>query len=355
MYEIKIYGDVDTGLSEFVRSELPDSPVTVRINSDGGSVREGLAIYNMLKEHPHEVTTIVDGGAFSIAAYIALAGDRRLIAENGMMMVHGARTETFGNLSEHKQTLDMLETADAAMRKAFVSTTGKTEDEISAMMAVDTWLDADQALAEGLVTEITKKQPLSASAFSDYILKMMPPRLVAKLTKPMEECMSNDVTPKAASYHQLKAIANDKDFIVAMLEEGASEDEAKAARAKAMEEKAEMVDALAEENEELKSMLEEANAKLKMMEEGPEKEEAVEAELEPEAAEEEEEEMVAIRARSGVSPVANAGGVPQKSAYEKWKSAIQAEVELGRPRADAVRNANRKNPGLRAAYLNEIK
>jgi len=346
--EITIYGDVVTGMADEVRQALGDGPVTVRINSDGGSVREGLAIYNMLKDHPHQVTTVVEGGAFSIAAYIALAGDRRIISENGMMMVHGARTETFGNLQQHEQTLEMLKTADAAMRKAFVNTTGKTEDEVVAMMSIDTWLDADQALAEGLVTEITNEQPLRVEAFSDYILAKMPPRLVAKLNR--KENGMQTKTP--ASYKQLKAINSDNEFIVAMLEVEATEDEAKEANAKAMEEKAEMADALAEENEELKAQLQAMEEKIAAMEMEPKAEEKeAEATYEKPAAEEEEKKMPVAK---GVAPVANVTGNQTATAKERWLAAIDAEQAKGRNRATAVRNANRNNPGLRAAYLNEI-
>jgi len=349
MEQIEIYGDVETGIAEGLRERLPDGPVTVRINSDGGSVREGLAIYNILKEHPHEVTTVIDGGAFSIAAYIAMAGDKREISENGMLMVHGARSETFGNVSQHEQTVEMLKTADAAMKKAFIEATGKTPEDVSAMLAVDTWLDADQALAEGFVTEITKKQTLEAFAFSDSILNRMPPRLVAKLNNTEIEKMA---TPKAATYQELKAISSDKDFIVAMLETEATVEEAEAEKMKAMEEKADLAEALEEENKELKAMLKEAEAKLSAMEE--EKEE-VSAGYEVEAMEEEEEEkQIVIKAKSGNSPVANASGRPQATAAEQWQNAIEKELNKGRSRADAVRFANRRNPGLRAAYLAEI-
>jgi hypothetical protein len=243
----------------------------------------------------------------------------------------------------------MLKTADAAMKKAFIEATGKTPEDVSAMLAVDTWLDADQALAEGFVTEITKKQTLEAFAFSDSILDKMPPRLVAKLNFTEIEKMAK---PNAATYQELKAISSDKDFIVAMLETEATVEEAEAEKMKAMEEKADLAEALEEENKELKAMLKEAEAKLSAMEE--EKEE-VSAGYEVEAMEEEEEEkQIVIKAKSGNSPVANASGRPKASAAEQWQNAIEKELNKGRNRADAVRNANRRNPGLRAAYLAEI-
>jgi len=158
-------------------------------------------------------------------------------------------------------------------------------------------------------------------------------------------------TPKAATYQELKAISSDKDFIVAMLETEATVEEAEAEKMKAMEEKADLAEALEEENKELKAMLKEAEAKLSAMEE--EKEE-VSAGYEVEAMEEEEEKQIVIKAKSGNSPVANASGRPQATAAEQWQNAIEKELNKGRNRADAVRNANRRNPGLRAAYLAEI-
>ena len=164
--------------------------------------------------------------------------------------------------------------------------------------------------------------------------------------------MSNK--PEAASYHQLKAINDDKDFIIAMLDEEATEEEAKEANAKAMEEKADLADALAEENEELKARLSAMEEKIAAMEEAPEEEPAAEEVKEDEPAAEEEEEKEAMPAARGVAPVAHANGSKSTSARDRWNNAIQAELNNGRDRATAVRNANRKNPGLRAAYLNEI-
>ena len=122
---------------------------------------------------------------------------------------------------------------------------------------------------------------------------------------------------------------------------------------KAMEEKAELADELAEENEELKARLSAMEEKIAAMEEPSEEPSAEEVEDEEPVAEEDENKK-AMPAAHGIAPVANAGGSKATSARERWDNAVKAELNNGRDRATAVRNANRKNPGLRAAYLNEI-
>jgi ATP-dependent protease ClpP protease subunit len=334
--EIELYGDIVSGSAAYVRTQLPDSgPVTVRINSDGGSVREGLAIFNALKEHDGEITTVVDGGAFSIAAYIAMAGDVREIAENGMLMIHGAHAETTGNASEHKQSVEMLETANQSMMKAFTDATGKTEDDIRALLAVDTWMDAEQALAEGFVTTIGKRSTLAAS-IDPHKFNSMPQRLVAQLGKSEKEAAVAEKTEKVpATLAQLKAIYSNAEWLVAMQEKEVTQTEAVAEYAKAMEEaKADSDAKLAAMEEEMESL----RSRLK----------AMEGEMEEAKAMDEEEEAKA----RGVEPVANAG-TSHPSASCLWKQAVKEELAKGYAQAKAVQMANKRNPGLRQRMLDE--
>lgn len=122
--EVFIYGDIGeswwedtTTAASFVGeiTALDVDALTVRINSYGGSVSDGLAIYNALKRHKAHVTTAIDGVALSIASLIAMAGDDVEMAENAMMMIHAPWGGVMGNSAEMREYADVLDKMSAAM------------------------------------------------------------------------------------------------------------------------------------------------------------------------------------------------------------------------------------------------
>ena len=129
----------------------PDAAVEVFINSRGGDVYEGFAIYNALRRHRGRVTTRVDN-AFSIASIIAQAGDARLIGPAGLMMVHNPWYDGWaGQSDELRSAADMLDQLAVQMADIYALRSGKTRDEALAVMATETWFTADEAQAWGLV------------------------------------------------------------------------------------------------------------------------------------------------------------------------------------------------------------
>lgn len=175
--EILIYGDIGeswwdetTSARDFVADlqGLDVQAITVRINSLGGSVPDGLAIYNAMKRHPATITTEVDGMACSIASLIALGGDKVCMAENAVFMVHAPWTYTGGNAAELRATADQLDTWAAAMTTSYARKTGKTE-EVGALLAdgKDHFYTAAQALAMGFIDSITDASPAVEAALRD--------------------------------------------------------------------------------------------------------------------------------------------------------------------------------------------
>lgn len=132
------------------------SEIRVRILSGGGSVPDGLAIYNALRDHPARIVTINDGLAASIASLIFCAGDERIVAANAMTMVHAPWTYAGGNAQQLRDTADMLDAWAAAMAASYAAATGKTKDAVIAewMDGRDHYLTADDALASGLATTV---------------------------------------------------------------------------------------------------------------------------------------------------------------------------------------------------------
>jgi ATP-dependent Clp protease, protease subunit len=138
--------------------------IDLHINSIGGSVIDGTAIYNIIKQHPATVTTHIDGWALSIASVIALAGDRILMAENGLFMIHNPMGGIYGNMNEVRRFADILEKIGSTMIRAYTSKSGKSNSQIQAMLDAETWMNAEEALAAGFIDEISGKLDMAACA-----------------------------------------------------------------------------------------------------------------------------------------------------------------------------------------------
>lgn len=123
--------------------------VTVNVNSPGGDFFEGVAIYNLLREHPAKVTIKVMGLAASAASVIAMAGDEVLIGDGAFLMIHNAWALAVGNRHDMRATADQLEPFDAAMADVYAARTGLERDEVARMMDKETWLSSSQAIEDG--------------------------------------------------------------------------------------------------------------------------------------------------------------------------------------------------------------
>ena len=129
-------------------------PVTVNINSPGGDMFEGLAIYNLLREHDGEVTVKVLGLAASAASIIAMAGDTVQIARAGFFMIHNCWVMAIGNRNDLRAVADTLEPFDAAMADIYVARTGKELVEIQKQMDGETWIGGSSAVEQGFADEL---------------------------------------------------------------------------------------------------------------------------------------------------------------------------------------------------------
>lgn len=161
--ELRVYDVIDPvfGISaKQVLAQLDhlSGPLTVRINSPGGSVDEGVAIYNALRRYNQEkgkVTVAIDGTAASIASVIAMAGSRIVIAENAMLMIHQPWTVAAGNAGEFRRMADLLEkTETGQLIPAYTQQTGKSDREIGKLLQAETWFTSGEALEQGFVDEI---------------------------------------------------------------------------------------------------------------------------------------------------------------------------------------------------------
>ena len=161
--ELFVYGDIsdsaywdEVGAKEFVAdlSKVTSNDITVRVNSGGGSVFAGFAMYNSLKQHKANITVRVDGLAGSAASIVAMAGDKIIMPLGSMMFIHNSWTFAAGNASELSDYADMLKKIDESMLEVYKAKTGLDEKAIKDLMDKDSWLTANEALQLGFATDV---------------------------------------------------------------------------------------------------------------------------------------------------------------------------------------------------------
>ena len=142
--------------------DLNGKALTVRINSYGGEVAEGLAIYNLLKSYEGEVTTICDGFACSAASVVFMAGTKRIMPRSSLLMIHNAWTWASGDADDLRKAAEDLEKITQPSVEIYTSVSNLDADEIKAMMDAETWIDADEALDYGFATEIIEEAAMQS-------------------------------------------------------------------------------------------------------------------------------------------------------------------------------------------------
>ena len=144
------------------------SKINVHINSGGGSVFGGIAIYNILKRHNAEITVYVEGLAASIASVIAMAGDRIIIPENAQMMIHKPSSITWGNADDMRKEADILDGCQKVILNTYMQHTkeGVTPEQINALIDAETWKNGKE-WQEFFDVEVSEKNS-AAACTSDY-------------------------------------------------------------------------------------------------------------------------------------------------------------------------------------------
>lgn len=172
--DLYIYGDVEGDETDwwgdviresetsanYFREALSQNPdtkqINIYINSQGGSVFEGTAIYNQLRRHPAHKTVYVDGFACSIASVIAMAGDEVVMPRNALMMIHNMWTIAIGNAAELRKAADDLDVINQAGREAYLAKAGDklTPEALAKMEDDETWLTAQECIDLGLADKL---------------------------------------------------------------------------------------------------------------------------------------------------------------------------------------------------------
>lgn len=187
--EILIYEDVGDGFFGGVTAkqfskELADlgdvSAIDVRINSYGGDVFDGLAIYNALVRHPATITTHIDGIAASIASVIAMAGTDIRIAESGWLMIHDAWGMAIGNAADMRDMADKLDATSGSIANIYAARTGRSNDALRQYMRDEVWFDATTAVAEGFANSVAENLRMAARALPERFAFRHAPEAIRK-------------------------------------------------------------------------------------------------------------------------------------------------------------------------------
>lgn len=136
--------------------------LNVRVNSPGGNVFDGLAIYNTLKRYPANKIIDIDGMALSIASVIVMAGDQIRMADNAMMMIHDPWMVAAGGADDFRAQADLMDTMKGNLVSTYANRTKLDEETIGSLMSAETWMTADEAKQNGFIDDVTEELQMAA-------------------------------------------------------------------------------------------------------------------------------------------------------------------------------------------------
>ena len=199
--EIGTYG---VTAQEFINDikDLKDLPLNLRINSLGGDVFDGMAMYNVIKRREAKTTVYIEGIAASIATIIALGADEVVMAENSLFMIHNAWGGTMGEAKDMRKTAETLDKISGELTDIYRKKTGLSYDVLSEMMDEETWLNAEEAFELGFVDTISDSIKVAAkydvSKFKNITQEQIQNKLSIninnkKMTNELKEWFNNKV------------------------------------------------------------------------------------------------------------------------------------------------------------------
>lgn len=196
--EIYLYGDVEsdgwwteseTSAKKFkdILENLKDiTTINLHINSLGGDVIEGIAIFNLLKQHPAKVNVYIDGFACSIASVIAMAGDTVYMPRNTMMMIHNCWSYVSGNAKEMRKTADDLDKIMETSIESYLSKINIEREELIELLDAETWLTAEECYEKGFADELLP--------ISDKVAQQSGTKVIQKLIKENKQLKQKENT-----------------------------------------------------------------------------------------------------------------------------------------------------------------
>ena len=214
------------------------------INSYGGEVAEGLAIYNALKRHKAKVKTYCDGFACSAASVVFMAGDERIMSASSMLMIHNAWMWAAGDANELRKQADDLEKINEASSNAYLEHINISKEQLQEMLDKETWLTAQEALDMGFCTTVVndRKKAANQSArmkivqlilerrdgvkeprVSEDMLKALEDRLIQRIAQRQQDNPASDEPKQEDPEPDSKGLFNFLEALASKLSEGDEE------------------------------------------------------------------------------------------------------------------------------------
>ncbi|CAI8703362.1 ClpP-like prohead protease/major capsid protein fusion protein [Kosakonia quasisacchari] len=174
------------------------SLINLHINSPGGDVFDGIAIFNALKHHGASITVHIDGLAASMASVIAMVGNPIIMPENTMMMIHKPWGFAGGDANDMRDYADLLDKVESVLIPAYAQKTGKSTEEIAALLEDETWMDGAECLAMGFADQVTPSLQAMACIHSKRIeeFEKMPSSIRNMITPPRNSAQRENPAPQ---------------------------------------------------------------------------------------------------------------------------------------------------------------
>ena len=224
MTEVMIYdeiGNFGVDAKSFINEikQIPnDTSVLLRINSPGGSVIDGLAIYDAISRMPQKVTARIEGIAASMASVIALAADEVIMSENSLYMIHNVWGGEVGDSDDLRKAADLMDKMGERLINIYVSKTGQTEEQIRSWMDEETWFNSLEAQEAGFINLV--EEPIKMAAMFDIkkydykntslVEKLFNNLKKGKMEKEFENLKTfiSDIFNKASEIKEVKILDN---------------------------------------------------------------------------------------------------------------------------------------------------
>jgi ATP-dependent protease ClpP protease subunit len=187
---------VDDALKSFGKVDT----ILVRINSAGGDVFEGTAMYNILKNHPASVDVEIEGMALSAATLPVMAGDVIRMAGNGYLMIHNPYSFMGGQAADFRKMADTLDMVTNNIAMTYAAKTGNAIDQLRKWMDAETWMTASEAVDNGFVDEVTNALEIAAQ-FDLTRFHNAPASAIAR-SKQRASCASDQMRSKLRAMSQ---------------------------------------------------------------------------------------------------------------------------------------------------------
>ena len=190
-------------------NDIKSKTINIRFNTPGGSVFDGTAVYNAIKQHNSRTISHIDGLAASIGSVIALASDEVRMAENAFLMIHDPWSIVIGNSDTMREEADLLDKVGGTIAKTYMDKTGKEEKEIKDLMTKETWMTADEALEMGFIDSIDKTkddEKAKATLFDLSVFANVPDQLKGERQAPTTRDLERILKDAGCSNKQSKHI-----------------------------------------------------------------------------------------------------------------------------------------------------